>query len=205
MRISFCLLLCLLVFPARAREVTAQKDQPQLVDSVAAVLHFHGSSGGIIELIGCTTLVDDSDEIQPANIDSQLAKLSGRAPLNWNKKAGSYLVEIHTVKQSSIMKVQLPMLNIPDDSLVAISEVLFRQKPVLEALKRSNVRLYDRSLGFTALKAEPGNEAVVLKFPAGTLADDLNWIASRKGPAIWLYRQNSCEGKRVGSFSWLQR
>jgi hypothetical protein len=188
---------------AGADQAVPNKDSIQLSEAVASVLRQDSQPGGIIELIGCEPMKVRSEEPSTSDISRQLTSLSHLAALRWSKKDKTYLVEIQSMKQSSIMNVVLPPISITNTNLSALTGELLHSESIQREAKRLRIRMYDRSIGYAGLQA--GVPAEVAIIPAGTLHDDLNWIAARNGGAIWLYRQSSCSGTKTATLTWLSR
>lgn len=196
-------LLCVVLeFMGQAQYAPAQ----QLVDSIVSTLRAQQKSGGIVEVAGCSpAMAEDSQKSDSGSVNSRFDHLAKTNAIKWSETGGVYFIWIPSRAAAPLMNLRLSAIVVPDGNLDVASGLIMQNDIFQRELDKSHIRFIDRSLGFSPLPSERSSSGKTVTIPAGTVAEDLNWLASRYPSTVWLFRQTSCEGKQVVSLSWLSR
>ncbi len=190
---------------SQARLSSGSNSTEGLAQLAAAILTSNNGVGGVRDIYECHPSPSGEIQVSGSVVDEQLNSLAQHYPIKWKKDHDAYVIQVGDSISSSLLDVVLPDIAVSKDNLVAATGTLFASGAVQNDLRKSGLRLLDRSIGFSPVGVQPATSGKSIILPRGTLYEDLNRLAVRAGKAVWLYQQDTCNGNKVGQFTWVRR
>jgi hypothetical protein len=201
------LIVVLSALSFQTASISPARQSTRLSEDIATLMRKHNQSGGIIEYNECRSNDQHFDMTSDSDLPAAFNSLPPSAHLRSRALRGSstYLIEIGSPPNDTLMAIQLPDIVIDGSNLTIAANLLLTNKLVSAKATQLGIRFYDRDFGFSPGNKKDEKAASELKLPSGTLAEDLNHIAAQTPGAVWMFTQNSCNGSVTGSFAWVSR